>query len=85
MKGKPLPGSEDGSLFDSLDLNSVVLLPGERLKLHMDCMPAYGPIITIDDVDDMGGSVRSIADCWFINVNLRSISHRMNLYQCLLP
>ncbi len=57
MKGKPLAGYEVNEAFNTLDLDNVVLHSGERLKLHMDCMNAYGQIITIDDVDDMGGSV----------------------------
>jgi hypothetical protein len=33
------------------------LLSSERLQLHMDCMNALGQVISIEDVDDLGGSV----------------------------
>lgn len=29
----------------------------EFLQVHIDCMNSVGEIITIDDVDDLGGSV----------------------------
>ena len=62
MKGGELPGLEV-SLTAAMDLQDVVLLPGETLKLHMDCMNSYGQIITIDDVDEMGGSVSRFNKC----------------------
>lgn len=71
MKGGSIPGyeGESPSYFGGFDLNNVVLLPGERLKLHMDCMNAYGQIITIDDVDEMGGT------CWtYIRVSVHNIA-----------
>jgi hypothetical protein len=36
---------------------SVELLAHEKLQIHMDCMNAVGEIITVDDVDDLGGAV----------------------------
>lgn len=56
MKGKQLPGIEI-SAEELVAVDDFELLPGERLKLHMDCLNAHGQIVTIDDVDDMGGSV----------------------------
>src|SRR5687768_14826248 len=40
-------------------LPGVLLAPGERLQVHVDCMNAVGDIVTVEDVDDMGGSVSS--------------------------
>jgi hypothetical protein len=39
-------------------LNQVRLEESERLLVHMDCMNAFGQIVKIEDVDDMGGQVR---------------------------
>lgn len=41
-----------------LGLAAVALVSGERLQVHMDCLNAFGQVVTIDDIDDMGGS------CW---------------------
>lgn len=41
-----------------LGLAAVALAGGERLQVHMDCLNAFGQVVTIDDIDDMGGS------CW---------------------
>lgn len=41
-----------------LGLESVGLVGSERLQVHMDCLNALGKVVTIDDVDDMGGV------CW---------------------
>ena len=52
--------TSDGELFVHPALGfdlGVGLLPSERLQVHMDCMNALGQIITIEDVDDIGGSV----------------------------
>jgi hypothetical protein len=38
-------------------LNSICLEDSERLLVHMDCMNAFGQIVKIEDVDDMGGQV----------------------------
>lgn len=40
-----------------LDAHELDLLSTEQLQVHMDCMNAVGEIVTIEDVDDMGGSV----------------------------
>ena len=40
-------------------LSEVVLSGNERLQVHLDFMNAVGDIVTIEDVDDMGGSVRN--------------------------
>lgn len=41
------------------DLGQVRLLqPLEQLQVHMDCVNALGDIVSIEDVDDMGGAVR---------------------------
>ena len=41
-----------------LDSPSLLLRPHEKLQVHMDIMNAVGEIVTIEDVDDLGGSVR---------------------------
>lgn len=47
---------------------SIQLLPHEKLQLHMDCMNALGEVITVDDVDDMGGA------CWtYIRASVHGI------------
>jgi hypothetical protein len=44
------------------------MLPSERLQVHMDCMNALGQIISIEDVDDLGGS------CWtYIRVSVHGV------------
>ena len=49
-----------------LDAATLRLRPEEQLQVHMDCLNAVGEIVTIEDVDDMGGSVRHSyeRDCW---------------------
>jgi hypothetical protein len=43
------------------DLGQVRLLqPLEQLQVHMDCVNALGDIVSIEDVDDMGGAVRHL-------------------------
>lgn len=43
------------------DLGQVLLLqPLEQLQVHMDCVNALGDIVSIEDVDDMGGAVRHL-------------------------
>ena len=37
--------------------NDMYLHPHEKLQLHMDCLNALGEIVTVEDVDDMGGVV----------------------------
>ena len=47
--------------WQRLHLDSPSLLlrpPHEKLQVHMDIMNAVGEIVTIEDVDDLGGSVR---------------------------
>ncbi len=41
-------------------LESINLFPHEKLQLHMDCLNALGEIISVNDVDDMGGVVRDV-------------------------
>ena len=41
-------------------VGGVVLRAPERLQVHMDCVNALGEIVAIEDVDDMGGSVRLV-------------------------
>jgi hypothetical protein len=56
-------GSGKSSFSSSLSyLDDVVLLGSERLQVHMDCMNALGQVVAIEDVDDMGGSVRNMHD-----------------------
>lgn len=50
-----------------LDASALRLRPEEQLQVHMDCINAVGEIVTIEDVDDMGGSVSPawLASCAF--------------------
>eukprot|EP01038_Epipyxis_sp_PR26KG_P009383 gene9383-12642_t len=41
-----------------IPLQDIVLKQSEKLQIRLDCINAIGDIITIEDVDDMGGS------CW---------------------
>ncbi len=41
--------------------SDIVLKDKENLSLHFDCMDAFGNIITVDDVDDLGGSVNVLS------------------------
>jgi hypothetical protein len=51
-----------------LDDPTFSLRHGEQLQVHMDCMNALGEIVSIEDVDDMGGS------CWtYIRVAVHGI------------
>jgi hypothetical protein len=69
MKGKHVEGISMNDELSRLNLDNVVLLPGERLQVHMDCINGIGQIVTIEDVDDMGGS------CWaYIRVSIHGIS-----------
>lgn len=69
MKGKHVEGISMNDELSGLMLDKVVLLPGERLQVHMDCINGIGQIVTIEDVDDMGGS------CWaYIRVSIHGIS-----------
>lgn len=38
-------------------LEAINLFPHEKLQLHMDCLNALGEIVSVNDVDDMGGVV----------------------------
>lgn len=51
----------------SLGLHDALysLRPNEQLQVHMDCMNAVGEIVSIEDVDDMGGSVGPVFASWF--------------------
>ena len=43
----------------TLALSAVRLTqPVEQLQVHMDCLDALGEIVSIEDVDDMGGAVQ---------------------------
>lgn len=65
MKGQADVEQEGVSIFEqeqwrSLALHATqwALRPSEQLQVHMDCLNAVGEIVSIEDVDDMGGSVR---------------------------
>lgn len=64
MKGQMDAEQEGVNIFEqeqwrslALDAASWSLRPHEQLQVHMDCLNAVGEIVTIEDVDDMGGSV----------------------------
>lgn len=65
-----LQSEEDAQLgYCTAALNDVVLTGQERLQVHLDLMNGVGDIVTIEDVDDMGGSVRLpvlLVKCVFI-------------------
>ena len=64
-----LDGIKGFNLLMSSDLVGVVLQAGERVQVHMDCMNGFGEVVTIEDVDDMGGS------CWtYIRVSVHNVS-----------
>lgn len=46
-------------------LQEMQLYPHEKLQLHIDCLNALGEIISIEDVDDMGGVV-SVIHAFFL-------------------
>lgn len=66
---------EEKDDIDSLH-ESIQLMAHEKLQIHMDCMNAVGEVITVDDVDDLGGAVSSFAQlkppvlnlyfCWIV-------------------
>lgn len=66
MKGHEDATQEGVGIFEqeqwrALALNAAAwgLQPSEQLQVHMDCLNAVGEIVSIEDVDDMGGSVRT--------------------------
>lgn len=44
---------------DSFGDASIAINRGETLQVHIDCMNAFGQIVSIDDVYDMDGVVRT--------------------------
>ena len=39
----------------------------EQLQVHMDCMNSFGKVVSIEDVDDLGGT------CWTYRVSVHNI------------
>lgn len=63
MRGREIPDPFNSGYYEELKESCLKhlltsLVTGEWLQLHMDCMNAFGEIVGIEDVDDMGGSVR---------------------------
>lgn len=58
--------AEDDSLlgYCTTALGDVTLTGQERLQVHLDLMNGVGDIVTIEDVDDMGGSVSLTKFCY---------------------
>jgi len=54
MKGRQSLASygAEGTFLDGFTLDSAA---GEKIQVHIDCMNAIGQVVSIDDVDDMGG------------------------------
>ena len=51
-----------------LALRNVLLMGQEYLQVHMDCVNAHGSVVTIEDVDDLGGT------CWtYIRVSVHRV------------
>lgn len=49
-------------------LNDVALGPDEKLRVHMDCIDGMGRIVSVDDVQDMGGQ------CWvYLRVSVHGV------------
>jgi hypothetical protein len=59
MTGKLTFQSHQPHSSTTSHFNDVRLEDSERLLVHMDCMNAFGQIVKIEDVDDMGGQVRA--------------------------
>ena len=56
MKGKvSVAMFGDDAARHNLDEIRYSSSDGEELKVHIDCMNAFGQLVTIDDIDDMGG------------------------------
>lgn len=59
----------DGNEVDFLLSMSGTIQANEKLQLHIDCMNALGEIITLEDVQDMGGV------CWvYIRATINGIN-----------
>jgi hypothetical protein len=69
MKGKESTAVfGDDAMRHDLDGLRVSSENGEEIKIHVDCMNAFGQVVSIDDVDDMGGQ------CFvFIRLTLHNI------------
>ena len=70
MKGKldAEAAAAVGAVADLPGLGAVRLRAGERLQVHMDCLNALGEVVSVEDVDDMGGS------CWcYIRVSAHGV------------
>jgi hypothetical protein len=53
---------------DRLSLAGVKLQGSEQLQVFMDCMNSFGKVVSIEDVDDMGGT------CWtYIRVSIHNV------------
>ena len=55
MKGKP--HSVILKDIPYLGLHEVVLVMDEQLLVHIDCLDALGRIVSIEDIDEMGGTI----------------------------
>ena len=49
-----------------LDTPSLLLRSQEKLQVHMDIANAVGEVVTIEDVDDLGGSVSCMVNCNYL-------------------
>ena len=53
---------------EGLGLESLKMEGIEQLQVHMDCMNSFGKVVSIEDVDDLGGT------CWtYIRVSVHNI------------
>ena len=53
---------------EGFDLNDIVLGKNEQVQVHIDCLDALGRIVSIEDIDDMGGR------CWvYVRLSVHNI------------
>lgn len=68
MKGETVVEGVKIPFPERLALQSVRLQGTEQLQVYMDCMNGFGKVVSIEDVDDMGGT------CWtYIRVSVHNI------------
>lgn len=68
MKGETVVEGVKIPFPERLSLSGVKLEGKEQLQVYMDCMNGFGKVVSIEDVDDMGGT------CWtYIRVSVHNI------------
>lgn len=68
MKGEMLVQKTQIPYPEGLGLEALKMEGVEQLQVHMDCMNSLGKVVSIEDVDDLGGT------CWtYIRVSVHNI------------